>query len=144
MMRRRHSQTGSALIEAAFVLPVFALLICGSLDIARVLQMNQVAAAAARAGVHHALGADPHILDLSAIENAAGVGAGQPGFAAKASRVCACTPDAAPSSCDTLRCSNLRLSYLRVETSAQMKPLIRYPGVPSLVAVRSEAFMRIE
>ena len=144
MMRRRNPESGSALIEAAFVLPVFALLVCGSLDIARVLQVNQVAAAAARAGVHHALGADSHILDLSTVENAAIADAALPGFSATASRVCACAPEAATASCDTLRCSNARRSYLRVETTAPLRPLIRYPGVPAIFTVRSEALMRVE
>ena len=127
---RRRGETGSALIEAAFVLPALALLICGSVDIARALSLTQIAATAARAGAHRALEADPHSVDLSAIESAATADAAMRGFTARASRACSCGPESRAESCDVVRCAS-RASYIRVETSAEMKLFIRYLGVAS-------------
>ncbi len=140
-MRRRDQ--GSALIEAAFVLPVFALLLCGSLDIASMLRLNQVATSAARAGIHRALQSDPHSLDLTAIEAAAMADAGT-GFTARAERVCACAEDEPAVSCAAAKCGASRVSYIRVETRAELKPFIRYPGMGSAFHIQSAAMARVE
>jgi len=141
---RRDPRKGSALIEAAIVLPIFALLVCGSVDIARTLHLSQVGAAAARAGMQTAFGSDPHALDLNAAENAALADAAGTGFTAKASRVCSCSSSAPLVSCDATACPARMTAYLRVETRVLIEPLMRYPGVPSPFTIRSEAVLRIE
>ncbi len=140
---RRRNQRGSALIEAAVVLPVMGLVLCASIDIGRVLQLGQVASAAARAGVHRALFEDAHTVDLKVIEDAAVADAGLPGFSAKASRVCACgVEDPETRSCDLVKCGASRWSYIQVDTQVELKPMMKYPWIPAVV--RGQALMRVE
>lgn len=132
------------MIEAAITLPMFALLLCGTADISRTLYLNQVATAAARAGVHRALQGDPQAVDLAAVEEGSARDAGLAGFTAKATKVCACGTEGDIGSCEVLRCSGARSLYVRVETSIEIKPFMRYPGLPSPYVVRGHALLRLE
>lgn len=141
---RKRRQSGSALIEAAITLPMFALLLCGASDVSRTFFLSQVAITAARAGALHALRSDPHTLDLGAVEQAAASDAGGIGVSAKAERVCACSPEGKTSSCGGMRCPAAHLSYVVVHTSVKMQPFMHYPGMASPYIVRAEALIRVE
>jgi len=141
---KRHGRSGSALIEAAVVLPVFALMVAGTLDASRALYLGQAAMSAARAGAHRALRCDIHALDLEAIKTAAKAAAGVPELSATATRVCACSPESEVSPCDAVACGAAREGYVRVETRIEFKPYLRYPGFQSPYTIRGEAVVRLQ
>jgi Flp pilus assembly protein TadG len=139
---RPGSRRGSALIEAAIVLPVFALLACGAADYARALYLGQVAAASARAGAHRALIESPQ--SLGAIEQAAIAAAGDARITARATRECVCQVTEQTRQCDAVRCTGSRFTYVRVETGFELQPLLRYPGMASPYRAHGEATVRVE
>lgn len=139
-LHRGNRRRGSALIEAAFVLPMFGLLVFSSVDLTKMLNGTQIAAAAARAGVHRALlpGAD-----LSAVEAAAVAGGGS-GVSARASKGCACSAEAKPADCEAVRCVNTRAAYVHVATRVELNPFLRLPGMVLPTAATGDAWVRVE
>jgi hypothetical protein len=137
--RGHNSRRGSALIEAALVLPVFGLLALGTSDLTRTLYLRQVTEAAARAGAHRALLCPPGAADLRAIEQAAAADGASSAVSARARRLCSCEAAEAPRPCETVKCTSPRAIYVRVETSAPMKPVLPLPES----AVRASAMLRV-
>lgn len=142
-MRTGEASRGSALIEMAIVLPVFGLLLMGAVDLSRTLYLNEIAVSAARAGAQGALAGDAQNPDLKAIEAIAVADGAVAGLTAKATVVCACGVEAAQP-CEAVKCAANRASYLRVETEAPERPLLRYPGVGPELTVRGSATVRLQ
>lgn len=143
-MENRRNRRGSALIEAAFILPVISLVLCGSIDVVRAVHLSRITLAAARTATHAGLGADLSHADLSEIEAAARADAGMTQLQVKASLYCDCGSGETIQPCGQVWCPNRRATYLRVETSVPAHPLLRVSGIGSADQVRSEAMLRVE
>ena len=62
------------------------------------------------------------------------------GVTANASKFCECPPSTLHVSCSPT-CSGMEM-YVRVNTSANFRTLVSYPGIPSTVTLNESALMR--
>lgn len=141
--------SGQSLVELALTMPLFILILIGTVEFARFAWATIEAASAARAGASY--GAQSHITaaDTSGIEAVAlNDGVNLAGLTATATQSCACST--APSS--TITCSTALTAcpspatiqvYVQVNTSATVTPLMSYPGLPSQFTAQGQAIMEV-
>jgi Flp pilus assembly protein TadG len=158
-MKDNSSQTGSASVEFALVLPVIALLCCAVIDFGQAVNLSTELRNAARAGAQYARA---HPADTDGIEWATqnaikeastsftvtlvtssdGAGNTLPYY-------CTCS-DGDPTgtnqiNCNTATCaSGTKNFYVSVTTSETYSPLIPYPGLPSSIPVIGTAIMQVQ
>ena len=141
-------QAGQSLVELAFIMPVFTLLLAGAADFARFAYASIEAIAAARAGVQYGAQSYLTAVDLSGMVNAAlADGADVSSLQATASQFCVC------SNGTVITCANAAttcvapahiIQYVQVNTTAQLIPIFPYPGLPSAFTVNGQATMRVQ
>jgi Flp pilus assembly protein TadG len=151
------SESGSALIELAFSLPLFLLLILGTAELANLawssVQVNNAArAAAAYASQSRANSSPTNITNIAlAAQNEA------PKFITDRSQVtatqaCTCvTPDGSTSTsiaCDSNALTNCPSPStiqvaVQVNTQAVVTPFVHYPGLPATYTVHAQATMGV-
>jgi Flp pilus assembly protein TadG len=139
---------GSSLLEIAFLMPVFMLMLIGATEMGRVAYYAIEVTSAARAGAVYAAqtrvtAANTTNIALAANTDAANVG----GVATQATASCICT------SGTTITCSNAATNctspsrieeFIQVKTSATINPIFNYPGMPTSFALTGESTMRVE
>ncbi len=150
---------GSALIELSLVMPLFVLLTLGWVDFARMAYFSIEASNAARAGVAYATQGTAFASNTSGIQAAADNDApnltSAATLAVTSNTVCQCdnagtftTIGTTASACAAASSSCLSpsrvISYVQVNTSAQVSTICAYPGVPSVLTVRGQAIMRVK
>lgn len=151
-------ESGSAVLELAFSLPLFLVLILGGAEIANIawasVQLNNAAHAAAQyASQNHANSSTTSSTNLANMEQAAQNEA--PGlaitFPTAPTQVCSCvTPSSGAEtaySCSTVQANcaspNVILSSIQVTTQAVVNPLVHYPGLPASYTLQAQATMGI-
>ncbi|MGH9775085.1 MAG: TadE/TadG family type IV pilus assembly protein [Candidatus Acidiferrales bacterium] len=148
---RANSQSGSSLVELAFLLPLLSLLLLGTIDLGRLAYMSIELASAARAGVQYGQQNISSSQDITGMQAAALndapdlVGAANGNLSAVASFLCQCSDGSSVSpGCTTPpSCSGTHMvNYVKVVTSATFKPWIPYPGIPSSLPMNGLAVMR--
>jgi Flp pilus assembly protein TadG len=150
---------GSALIELTLVMPVFALLTVGWVDFARTAYFSIEASNAARAGVAYAAQGTTFATNTSGIQAAADNDAPNltsvATLAVTSNSVCQCdnagtftTIGTTTSACASASSSCLSpsrvISYVQVNTSAQVSSIFANRGAPAAYTVRGQAIMRIK
>jgi len=136
-------EEGSALIELALMLPVFALIFMGLVDLGRgyfaAIEVSSAAASAASYGSQQPF-------DTAGIKAAALLGAADVNnLTATVSSGCECSDGTSvqPGCASTpANCSTDFVTYVQVTTNASYTPLFRYPGLPSTYNLQSRAQMR--
>lgn len=142
--RFRHD-AGQAIIELAFSLPVFALVLVGVAEFGHFAYNAIEISNAAHAGVQY--GAQNHITasDTAGMQLAATQdGANVTSLAAIPTHFCVCSNGGA-STCQATDCSGARIvEYVQVNTSASVKPIFNYPGISKTLTLTGKAIMRVE
>ncbi|MGC2163715.1 MAG: TadE family protein [Silvibacterium sp.] len=152
LTHRLRKDAGGALIELAFVLPVFLLLVIGAAEFGRLAYISIEVSNAARAAV--AYGAQNHetAIDNTGMTNAAKYDAlnitdltVNPGYS------CYCYNGTTTSS---VACSSAAASCVsgndqimvnvQVSTAAAVNTLFNYPGIPTTFTLRGFASMAVE
>jgi Flp pilus assembly protein TadG len=136
------SESGASLVEFALMLPVLALLLIGLIDIGRGTYYSILAASAARAGAQYGAQYLWTANDSSGIT--AAVAADAPGITWTASPQLLCSVGGgAPVSCGSGTGSSNVVYYVKVQVNGSFSTLIRYPGLPSSIAVGGLSMMRV-
>ena len=146
-------ESGNALIELAFSLPLFLILILGTAEIANLawasVQVNNAArAAAAYASASRANAASSNIL-LVAQAEAPNLAITSPSAPAPA-QVCYCVTDGTQgppaSGCTNTNltsCAPPSVIAVQVNLQATVTPFVHYPGLPATFTVRAQATMGV-
>lgn len=151
-IQRLRNESGGALIELAFVMPVFVLLVIGAAEFGRLAFLGIEVSNAARAAV--AYGAQNHAtaIDNAGMTNAAKYDAQNiQNLGVSSSYACYCYNGTTASS---VACSSAAASCVsghdqimvnvQVGTSASVNTLFHYPGIPSTLTLRGFATMAVE
>jgi Flp pilus assembly protein TadG len=148
------SESGSAMVELAFTLPVFLLLILGTAEIANIgwasVQLNNAVHAGAQFGSQSRANAAQIAFIESATQNEA------PRltitFPTDPSQTCSCVdpstggPATGSTGCETLvECPspNVILDNITVTAQAVVTPLVHYPGLPASYTLHASATMGV-
>jgi Flp pilus assembly protein TadG len=149
-MKRRNrfhllrDEQGASLVELAFMLPLFPLLLFGAVDFGRAFYLSVEVAGAAQAAAAYG---SQNPTDTTGMQNAAqddapnvpNLSAGTPTYGCECSdgtnysASCSTTP-----SCP----SNNEVYRVNVTVTGTYSPLIPWPGVPSSLPISSSASMR--
>jgi Flp pilus assembly protein TadG len=144
-------ESGQSLVELALIVPIFALLILGAAEFGQMVYAAIEISNAARAGVAFgsqtaATAAQTALIQQAAINDAPDIA----GLNATAITFCSCSNTAsthidcssAQSTCAAS--GNHALTYVQVNTSATIAPLIHYPGISGGFTMYGQAIMRVE
>lgn len=143
LFRMLRNEDGASLVELAFVLPLFPLLLFGALDFGRAFYLSVEVAGAAHAA---ALYGSQNPTDTAGIRQAAlldapdvpNLSAGTPVYGNECSDGTKYTSGSATLTCP----SNNQVSRVDVTVTGTYSPLIPWPGVPSSLPLSSSASMR--
>jgi Flp pilus assembly protein TadG len=126
----RRDESGQALIEAALSLPLFALILIGAAELARVAYAAIEVTNAARSGAEYGGQNSSTAQDTSGISAAASYdGANLTGLTVTSSYACVCS-DGSASTCLNTDCSNSHIEEsVTVNTSASYSPLFHVSGI---------------
>jgi Flp pilus assembly protein TadG len=154
MMFLRKSMRGQSATELALGLPFLVLLLVVVADFARVFYVAMGVASAARAGVQY--GAQSYV---KAVDNngmtAAATNDGQniSGLAVTPTHFCMCdgaqcspaqsSPCIVSCGAPPSTCTEPKV-FVKVQTTATFNPLLRYPGLPSSVPLKSIAVLQAQ
>lgn len=138
------SESGTALIELSVSLPLFAAMLLGSAELARVAYASIEVTSAARAAVQYgaqtsATAADTTGIKLAATSDAYNLN----GLSTTVSTSCICS-DGSASTCLNTDCSSSQIEQiLSVQTQATFDPLIHAPGLPNTFTVHGRAIQNV-
>jgi Flp pilus assembly protein TadG len=142
----RFLQCGQSVVEMALVTPLLLLMLLGTIEIGRFAYYGIELSSAARAGVQFGAQSLADSRDLDGIRQAAQNDAPEvPGLNVAASDQCACSNSPATLvGCPAFGCApGHALVFLQVDTTANIKPLFRYPGLPRNFPAKGHAVMRV-
>ncbi len=142
--RKAASDSGQAVLEIAFLLPVAMMFLVGIAEIGRYANACIVVGHAARAGVQYAAQNRVTASDDAKIVQAAEADAPEfSNMTVTPSYYCTCA-DGSSSTCQPTDCQGSRIiEYSKVDTEVDMQSLFRYPGFPQSYVIRGEAIMRV-
>ncbi len=137
-------ERGGSLIELAFVLPLFPLLLFGAVDFARAFYLSVEVAGAAQAAA--AYGAQ-NPTDITGMQNAATMDAPNvPNLSVGTPTTgCECSDGSSYSASCAVKpaCSaNTEIIRVNVTVTGSYSPLIPWPGLPPAMSLSSSASMR--
>jgi Flp pilus assembly protein TadG len=144
-MRARASRKGSALIELALLFSVIMLLLLGVIDFGLVIQqsivVNEAAYAAALYGSISSNSTSFTQMQTIATNSARGIS----GFAAAATKWCACSAGGTSVSCSST-CSSIGapVAYVQVSTTATASLFLNMPLSPLTVPLRGICILRVQ
>lgn len=151
-------ESGSSIVELAFSLPLFLLLILGGAEIANIawasVQLNNAAHAAAQyASSIHANASPSNATNIQqAALNEAPALASVMTFPNPPTLLCSCLTQSTgaqttPGSCTGIQTTcvspNVILSSIQITTQAIVRPLVHYPGLPATYTLHAQATMGI-
>jgi len=163
--RKLQSDTGSAFVELALVLPLLTLVLIGAVELGRIAYFAIEVSNAARAGVAYGAQGPTTAVDTSNIKNAAQLDAADvPSLTVTSSTSCVCetvnTSTGAMITTNMADCStmaatlcpalapssgnrNIQVNYVEVSTSANVSTMFRYPGIPTSFTLSGFSKMRV-
>ena len=144
--RSRFPRCGQSVAEMALVTPLLLLMLVGTIEIGRFAYYGIEVSSAARAGVQFGAQSLADSRDLTGITQAAQNDAPEvPELNVRARDRCACSNSPATLvGCPAFACApGHALVFLQVDTTANIKPLFRYPGLPARFVARGHAVMRV-
>jgi Flp pilus assembly protein TadG len=148
--KRLRKDSGTSILEMAFLLPILLLLALGVIEIGRYAEFSILVTNAARAGAQYGAQNLATAADNTGIQNAAMNDAqGVPGltvpFPANAWNgssyvTCGCTGATPGSTCPaTCAPGTNPLVYVTVDTQGTLSSIFSFPGLPSSITVRGSA-----
>lgn len=151
------SDSGQSVLELAFSLPLFVLLLLGSAEIANIAWASVQVNNAARAGAAFAAQSHTYASDTTDISSAAKNEAPRlTNLEVTSSEVCTCVSNAGTAGTPDPGCTHTSIQTgscpspstvqvaVQVNTSAVVTPLVHYPGLPSTYTIRAQATMEVE
>ncbi len=138
----RQSEAGTSLLETAFALPVFILLLLGAVDFGRAWYADIEVSSASEAGALYGV---QNITDVAGMQAAATLDAADvASVSLVATYGCECSDGSSvtPSCTSTPTCSVNVVNYVQVTTSSTYTPIFPYPGIPTSFALSSTSRMR--
>ena len=140
-----HGEKGSALIELVAGLSILVTLILGAAEFGRLAYAGIEVSNAAHAGAAYGSESRTYAADITNIRTAATQDAPDvPGLTATASYFCQCS-NGSSSTCAVTDCSTSRIiTYITVNTTGTINPLIYLPGLPKSYILSGQAVMRVE
>jgi Flp pilus assembly protein TadG len=142
-LKKLKADRGQALIELALTVPLFALLLFGSLEIGKVIYASIELSDAAMAGVQYGTRSPTAAADTGGIQNAAAADAANLTINTNVSRSCVCS-DGTASTCQPTDCSGSNIeTVLTVQTQATIDPLIHVAGLPNTFTVQGQAIQKV-
>ena len=133
---------GSSLIELAVILPVLLLMLLGAVDLGRAyFAAIEVSSAAAAGALYGSLSPT----DIPGMQAAALLdGSDLAGMTSTATWGCQCSDGSSASvACASPpTCAVNAVQYVQVNTAFLYAPLLRYPGIPTSLALKGSARMR--
>src|SRR4051812_26664155 len=145
---KRQNQSGSAIIEMALLFPLMAVMMCGTMDFARVFYAGIAVASAARAGVQLGAFSPSNAGKYDAMNAAAVADAANQGLSAitPVSRAyCGCNGSTAEVSCTTGVCGTANPNgYVETKVDYTFTPIVPYPGIPSSIVITRTARLRVQ
>jgi TadE-like protein len=144
--RQLAGQRGQSALEAALLAPVLLLMLLGTIEIGRYTYFAIEATNAARAGVQYGAQSLIDSRDVAGIILAASNDAPNLNrLNVTAQDLCACsTTPSVYVGCPAQDCgSGHPVTFLKVDTTAQIPPLFRYPGLPATFTANGQALMRV-
>lgn len=137
------SERGQSLIELALSVPVIAMLIFGSVEVAKVIYASVEVRDAAMAGVQYGTRDPIAASDSAGIQNAAAADAPNLVITATSSLSCVCS-DGSTSTCQPTDCPNSNIeTVLTVQTQSTIDPLIHLPDLPATYTVQGQAIQKV-
>src|SRR5579859_3693250 len=125
--KKLRSERGQSLIELAISIPVMAMLIFGSVELAKVIYASLEVTDAAMAGVQYGTRNPIAAADSTGIQNAAAADAPNLTITSTSSLSCVCS-DGSTSNCQPTDCPNSNIeTVLTVQTQSTIDPLIHFP-----------------
>lgn len=147
MRRLFRSQAGAALTEFALLLPVFALLFMGIVELGRFATYAIVAQNAARAGANYGAWNLVSAADLSAIGAAVTKNAQYLPAPINITFQDECSVNKVlpPTTCtfSTSGPPTNTVYYIKITVSASYAPWVNYPGIPSKVTVSGSDYQQV-
>lgn len=137
-------QEGSSIVETAFLMPVLLFICAGAVDFGRAYYLAIEVSSAAHAG---ALYGSQNIADTAGMIAAAKLDAPDvPGLVVTPLYGCECydgsnvsaSCTSAPTGCS----GNNYVNYAHITTSATYTPIFPYPGIPSPIPLKGNAYLR--
>jgi Flp pilus assembly protein TadG len=140
-----HCEEGSALIELVAGLSILVTLILGAAEFGRLAYAAIEVSNAAHAGAAYGSQSRTYAADIANIKTAATQDAPDvSGLTATASYFCQCS-NGSSSTCAVTDCSTSRIiTYVTVNTTGTINPLIYLPGLPKSYILTGQAVMRVE
>jgi Flp pilus assembly protein TadG len=155
--RKLRRSRGSALVEAALLMPLLFLMLCGTMDFGRIFYTGMAIAGAARAGVQFASFTPGYTGNFGGIEQAAKDDAANQGLAAASISVtartfCQCVGNTSTTltynECRITTCTvgadDKPPSYSEVTVAYTFTTLLNWPGIPSTSNISRTARMRVQ
>ena len=155
--RKLRRSRGSALVEAALLMPVMFLMLFGTMDFGRIFYTGVAVASAARAGVQYATFTPGNAGNFDGIKQAAQNDAANQGLPAQlitvtAKTFCQCVANSSTTltynSCTVTTCSLIAVvpppSYSEVTVAYTFNTLVNWPGIPSSSTITRTARMRVQ
>ena len=138
------SESGTATIEMALLLPVFLFLVLGVMDYSLAIEQQMCVTEAAASGAAYA-SLVGHATDQPGIESAAGAAvSGIHGFRAAASSYWTCSPGGAQvDSNSTCSAGQAPMQWVEVHTSASANSIFDFPGLPNSISLQATAIHRV-
>jgi Flp pilus assembly protein TadG len=142
-LRKLGCQRGQSLIELAVVVPVIALLVFGSVEIAKVIYASVEVSDAAMAGVQYGTRNPIAAADSTGIQNAAAADVPNLNINTTSSLSCICS-DGSASTCQPTDCSSSNIeTVVTVQTQSTIDPMVHFPGLPSTYTVQGKAIQKV-
>lgn len=145
LTQQLRSDCGNALIEMTIGVSILATIVLGAVEFGRIAYAAIEVNDAAHAGAAYGAGNRTYAADITSITNAAAKDAPDVrNLNTSASYWCQCSSGGA-STCAATDCTGSRIiTYITVNTSATVDPLVYVPGLPRSYTVSGKAVMRVE
>lgn len=136
--------SGQSLVETALAVSLCGFLMVGAAEFGRLAYAGIEISDSARAGVEYGSQSRATALDLTNMKVAASASAPNiSNLTLSASSFCKCA-DGTSSTCVTTDCLGSRIiTYVQVNTSGSINPLIYFPGLPKTYSLSGKAVMRV-
>jgi Flp pilus assembly protein TadG len=147
---RVREDNGQAIVELALTLPLFLLLLLGTVEFGRLAYASIEVANAAHAGAQYGSENRINAANISGMEQAATNDAHDvtAGLTATATYFCTCSngTGGTSSDCTATYCTGSGIildEYVKVNTTATVDPLFHYPGLPTTWTLQGQSIMRV-
>lgn len=142
----QRGEEGSSLIELALMMPIFSLILVGSVQVAQLAYASIEVTSAARAGAEYGAQTHDTAADATGMETVAtAAGPNVPNMQAAATTFCTCSDGTAVTCSNAGTSCSARINeYVQVNTTASVTSLFHIAGLPRTFTLKGVAVRRVE